>query len=83
MQSKNRLFVVTAVLFCFAFSLSAADKKNKDAKSDDTAKPSYEMTQPAVENIDLTLTCVSAKKGWNIRTSWSMRRGWWMASGRG
>ena len=53
MQSKNRLFVVTAVLFCFAFSLSAADKKNKDAKSDDTAKPSYEMTQPAVENIDL------------------------------
>jgi len=53
MQSKNRLFVATALLFCFAFSLSAADKKNKDAKSDDTSKPSYEMTQPAVENIDL------------------------------
>ncbi|MGC2449206.1 MAG: M20/M25/M40 family metallo-hydrolase [Candidatus Sulfotelmatobacter sp.] len=55
MQSKNRLFVVIAALFCFAFSLSAADKKNKDAKPDDAAKPSYEMTQPTVENLDLNM----------------------------
>ena len=55
MQSKNRLFVVSAILFCFACSLSAADKKNKDAKSDETSKPSYEMAQPAVENLDLTM----------------------------
>ncbi len=55
MQSKNRLFVVSAILLCFACSLSAADKKNKDAKSDETSKPSYEMTQPAVENLDQTM----------------------------
>jgi len=53
MRSK-RLTVVIAVVFCFAFSLSAADKK-KDAKADDAAKPSYEMPQPAVENLDLTM----------------------------
>src|SRR5579871_5441600 len=51
---SNRLTVVIAVVFCFAFSLSAADKK-KEAKADDTAKPSYEMPQPAVENLDLTM----------------------------
>ena len=55
MQSKNRLLAVTTVLLCFAFSLSAADKKNKDAKSDDASKPSYEMPQPVVENLDLTM----------------------------
>jgi len=51
---SNRLTVVVAVVFCFAFSLSAADKK-KDAKADDAAKPSYEMPQPGVENLDLTM----------------------------
>src|SRR5215475_1997912 len=51
---SNRLTVVIAVVFCFAFSLSAADKK-KDAKTDDAAKPSYEMPQPAVENLDLNM----------------------------
>lgn len=54
MQSKNRLFVVTAVLCCFVFSLSASDKKSKEAKPEDV-KPSYEMPQPAVENLDLTM----------------------------
>jgi hypothetical protein len=54
MQAKNRLFVVTIVLLCFAFSLSAADKK-KDAKAEDAAKPSYELPQPAIENLDLNM----------------------------
>ena len=54
MQS-NRLFVVTAVLLCFVFSLSAADKKSKDAKAEESTKPSYEMPQPAVENLDLAM----------------------------
>jgi carboxypeptidase Q len=54
MQAKNRLFVVVTVLLCFAFSVSAADKK-KDAKADDSAKPSYELPQPAVENLDLNM----------------------------
>src|SRR6476469_1288561 len=52
---SNRLFVVTAVLLCFVFSLSAADKKSKDAKADDSGRPSYEMPQPAVENLDLAM----------------------------
>jgi len=54
MQAKNRLFVVVIVLLCLAFSLSAADKK-KDAKADDAAKPSYELPQPATENLDLNM----------------------------
>ena len=54
MQVKNRLFVVATVLLCFAFSLSAADKK-KDAKAEDAAKPSYDMPQPTVENLDLNM----------------------------
>jgi hypothetical protein len=54
MQAKNRLFVVTIVLLCFAFSLSAADKK-KDATAEGAAKPSYELPQPAIENLDLNM----------------------------
>ena len=46
--------MVIAVVFGFAFSLSAADKK-KDATGDNATKPSYEMPQPAVENLDLTM----------------------------
>jgi len=51
---SNRLTMVIAVVFGFAFSLSAADKK-KDATGDNATKPSYEMPQPAVENLDLTM----------------------------
>lgn len=51
---SNRLTVVIAVVFGFAFSLSAADKK-KDATGENAPKPSYEMPQPAVENLDLTM----------------------------
>jgi carboxypeptidase Q len=54
MQPKNQWIVVTTILLCFAFSLSAADKK-KDAKAEDTAKPSYELPQPSVENLDLNM----------------------------
>jgi len=54
MQSNYRAYVVTAVLFCFTFSLSAADKKAKESKADD-AMPSYAQPQPAVENIDLAM----------------------------
>ncbi len=39
---------------CVPFCLTAADKKSKDAKSDE-AKPSYELPQPATENLDLTM----------------------------
>jgi len=55
MRSNYRLFVVTAVLFCFAFTLSAADKKSKDTKGGESSKPSYDQPQPAAENLDLTM----------------------------
>ena len=42
-------------MLCVAFPLSAADKKSKDTKADDTAKPSYDLPQPATENLDLNI----------------------------
>jgi len=51
----SRSLSVIAVLLCLTFSTSAADKKSKDAKPDDTAKPSYEMPQPATESLDYTM----------------------------
>lgn len=55
MQRKNRFLLVAVILFCVTVSLSAGKKNNKDAKSEEAAKPSYEMPQPAVENLDLTM----------------------------
>jgi hypothetical protein len=46
---------IFVVLLCFSFSLSAAEKKAKDAKSDDAARPSYELPQPAVETLDFAM----------------------------
>ena len=54
MPSYKRLFSTLVVLFCLAFSLSAADKKSKETKTEDS-KPSYEQPQPATENLDLTM----------------------------
>ena len=54
MQTKSRLFVVGTILLCFAFTLSAADKK-KDAKTDEAAKAASDQSQPAVENLDLNM----------------------------
>ena len=55
MRPNYRLFVVTAILFCFAFTLSAADKKSKDTNGDESSKPSFRQPQPATENLDLTM----------------------------
>ncbi len=55
---KFLISTFTAALLCLAFPLSAplsaADKKSKDAKTEE-AKPSYEMPQPATENLDYTM----------------------------
>jgi len=48
--SKPLLLVVAAL--CLPLSLSAADKKSKDGKPEET-KPSYELPQPATETLDL------------------------------
>jgi hypothetical protein len=48
-------FSTFAVLLFLACSLSAADKKSKEAKTDEAGKPSYELAQPATENLDYTM----------------------------
>jgi hypothetical protein len=44
-----------AVVLCFCFSVSAAEKKSKDTKTEEASKPSYELAQPATENLDYTM----------------------------
>jgi len=55
MPSRKMLFSTVAIVLCLSFSVSAAEKKSKDAKADEATKPSYEMPQPATENLDLTM----------------------------
>ncbi|HET9304508.1 MAG TPA: M20/M25/M40 family metallo-hydrolase [Candidatus Sulfotelmatobacter sp.] len=50
---RQRLFPISAVLFCLILSSFAADKKSKATKPDES-KPSYDEPQPATENVDLT-----------------------------
>jgi carboxypeptidase Q len=52
----SRKFLATIVILtCLTFSLSAADKKNKDSKAEEASKPSYELPQPATETLDLNM----------------------------
>ncbi len=55
MSSQKMLVSTFAVLLVFSFSASAADKKSKDAKAEETSHPSYELAQPATENLDSTM----------------------------
>jgi len=55
MPSHKMLFSAVAIVLCLSFSVSAAEKKSKDAKADEASKPSYELPQPATENLDLTM----------------------------
>jgi len=55
MTSRKSLISTFAVLLCLPFWASAADKKSKDAKADEASKPSYDLAQPATENLDLTM----------------------------
>jgi carboxypeptidase Q len=55
MPSQKFLVATLSVLLCLTLSASAADKKFKDAKSDDSSKPSYDLPQPATETLDLTM----------------------------
>ena len=54
MPSWKLLCLTLAALMCFGISVSAAEKKSKDAKAEE-AKPSYELPQPATENLDYTM----------------------------
>ena len=55
MHVHQRLFSTIAVLLSLTLLLSAADKKSKEIKADDTSKPSYDLPQPATETLDLTM----------------------------
>ena len=55
MPSHKMWFSTFVVVLCLGLSASAADKKSKDAKADDTGKPSFELAQPATENLDYTM----------------------------
>ena len=54
MLMHKRLFSICAVSLCLTLSSFAADKKSKETKPDET-KPSYELPQPATENLDLNM----------------------------
>src|ERR1700681_1841390 len=47
------LSITITFLIYFALPLSAADKNKTNANSSDANKPSYELPQPARENLDL------------------------------
>jgi len=55
MPSRQRLFLVIVVLLSLNLALVAAEKKSKETKTSEPSKPSYELPQPAVENLDLTM----------------------------
>jgi carboxypeptidase Q len=55
MLSGKFLTSIFVLVLSLPFSSPAADKKSKDAKADDTAKPSYELPQPMTEALDLTM----------------------------
>jgi carboxypeptidase Q len=54
MSIQKRSLSIVVILFCVVFSLSAADKKAKDTKGEES-RPSYEQPQPATENLDYTM----------------------------
>ena len=54
MPSRKIMFSLFAVVLCLCFSVSAAEKKSKETKTDD-GKPSYELPQPATETLDYAM----------------------------
>ena len=54
MTLRKIVLSILATSLCFALSTSAADKKSKETKTDDT-KPSYEMPQPTTESLDYSM----------------------------
>ena len=55
MSSHKFLSTAFAILLCLSLTASAADKKSKDSKNEEASKPSYELPQPATENLDFTM----------------------------
>ena len=55
MRMNKILLTTCSVLLCCSLPSVAADKKSKDSKPAETAKPSYELPQPTTETIDLVM----------------------------
>jgi carboxypeptidase Q len=55
MLSSARAVAISSVVLTVALFSSAADKKSKDTKADESSKPSYDLPQPATESVDLTM----------------------------
>jgi carboxypeptidase Q len=55
MLLRRVLYSTFAVVLGLCSSALAADKKSKDVKADGAAKPSYELPQPATENLDYSM----------------------------
>src|SRR5579871_1751258 len=55
MSLHKRLFSILTALLSLTLLSSAADKKSKEAKADENAKPSYELAQPTTETLDLSM----------------------------
>ncbi|MGA9963947.1 MAG: M28 family peptidase [Terriglobales bacterium] len=55
MRYPKRFSVTITLLLYFVLPLSAADKSKTNANSSDANKPSYELPQPAKENLDYNM----------------------------
>ena len=55
MRYPKLFSATTTLLICFVLPLSAADKSKTNANSSDANKPSYELPQPAKENLDYNM----------------------------
>jgi carboxypeptidase Q len=55
MLNKNVVSVIITALIAFALPLTAADKKKNNANPAEATKPSYELPQPAKEDIDYSI----------------------------
>ena len=55
MLSPKFACLTFALVVCLTPTSSAADKKAKDTKATEISKPSYELPQPPVDNLDLTM----------------------------
>ena len=54
MSSQRQMLLMFAALLPLTLVTFAADKKTKDAKTEE-AKPSYELPQPATEDLDYSM----------------------------
>src|SRR5580704_2338364 len=55
MQYPKLLVCTLTLLICFVLPLSAAEKTKSKSNSSDANTPSYELPQPAKENLDLSM----------------------------